>query len=213
MTGYATEQWVEDKGYLTGSDLDKYVTSDDLADKGFITSIPSEYVTEAELETRLENVSGNADEIPALWIYLDDGSYNDRFLVQTIFDRMTKHKPCIIEVHERPTLENGLTAKHYGSIVNYEFHSGLSDGDTLILWIDGPNDTWFEVTLFNYAHEDDTHYHKAAIAPKDKSIVSVKETIDTQVVKSTVVRNIVTMTQDDYDATIHMDNTLYIIVD
>lgn len=36
LTGYATEQWVEDKNYLT--------------------SIPEEYVTETELETRLESV-------------------------------------------------------------------------------------------------------------------------------------------------------------
>lgn len=66
LTGYATEQWVEGKGYLNtsevnrlienavteGVDLSDYYTKQQIDNKGFITSIPSEYVTENELEAK-----------------------------------------------------------------------------------------------------------------------------------------------------------------
>ena len=66
LTGYATEQWVEGKGYLNtsevnrlienavtdGVDLSDYYTKQQIDNKGFITSIPSEYVTESELESK-----------------------------------------------------------------------------------------------------------------------------------------------------------------
>ena len=44
LTGYATEQWVENKGYLTSVPAE-YVTETELNDKGYLTSIPSNYVT------------------------------------------------------------------------------------------------------------------------------------------------------------------------
>ena len=66
LTGYATEAWVEGKGYLNtaevdrkiqdavtnGVDLDDYYTKQQIDNKGFLTSVPSEYVTEAELESK-----------------------------------------------------------------------------------------------------------------------------------------------------------------
>ena len=66
LTGYATEQWVEGKGYLNTAEVDRkiqdavlkdvnlsdYYTKQQIDNKGFITSIPSEYVTESELESK-----------------------------------------------------------------------------------------------------------------------------------------------------------------
>lgn len=66
LTGYATEAWVEGKGYLNtaevdkkiqdavtnGVDLDDYYTKQQIDNKGYLTSVPSEYVTEAELESK-----------------------------------------------------------------------------------------------------------------------------------------------------------------
>ena len=66
LTGVATESWVEGKGYLNSSEVDKkiedavlkevdlssYYTKQQIDNKGFITSIPSEYVTESELESK-----------------------------------------------------------------------------------------------------------------------------------------------------------------
>lgn len=66
LTGYATEAWVEGKGYLNTAEVDKkiqdavtngidltdYYTKQQIDNKGYLTSVPSEYVTEAELESK-----------------------------------------------------------------------------------------------------------------------------------------------------------------
>lgn len=77
LTGYATEAWVEGKGYLNtaevdrkiqdavtnGVDLDDYYTKQQIDNKGYLTSVPSEYVTEAELEDK-----GYLTSVPSQYI-------------------------------------------------------------------------------------------------------------------------------------------------
>lgn len=77
LTGYATEAWVEGKGYLNtaevdkkiqdavtnGVDLDDYYTKQQIDNKGYLTSVPSEYVTEAELESK-----GYLTEVPSQYV-------------------------------------------------------------------------------------------------------------------------------------------------
>lgn len=82
LNGYATEQWVEDKNYLTEhqsledyakkSDIpdvskfikeipSEYITEEELNGKGYLTSIPDTYVTDGELSTAIsDKVSQNA---------------------------------------------------------------------------------------------------------------------------------------------------------
>lgn len=82
LDGYATEQWVEDKNYLTEHqsledyakktdipDVSKfitgvpaeYITEEELNGKGYLTSIPDTYVTDGELSTAIsDKVSQNA---------------------------------------------------------------------------------------------------------------------------------------------------------
>lgn len=82
LNGYATEQWVEDKNYLTEhqsledyakkSDIPdvskfitgvpaEYITEEELNGKGYLTAIPDTYVTDGELSTAIsDKVSQNA---------------------------------------------------------------------------------------------------------------------------------------------------------
>lgn len=54
LTGYATEQWVEDKGYLT--------------------SIPDTYVTEDELNNRIQNITTNINLDGGVTNFIDNGT-------------------------------------------------------------------------------------------------------------------------------------------
>lgn len=63
LTGYATEEWVENKKYLTEhQDLSDYAKKTDIP-TDYLTSIPDEYVTETELANKgyLTDVSNKAD--------------------------------------------------------------------------------------------------------------------------------------------------------
>lgn len=52
LTGYATEQWVKDQGYLTEhQNLDEYAKKSDIP-TDYLTSIPAEYITESELNDK-----------------------------------------------------------------------------------------------------------------------------------------------------------------
>ena len=95
LTGYATEQWVLDKGYITSTDLLGYATEQWVQNQGYITSsalIP--YVTTTQLEDALddyalktdipENVSdlnNDAGYTTQTWVenqgYLTSVSWND----------------------------------------------------------------------------------------------------------------------------------------
>lgn len=51
LTGYATETWVNEQGFLKEIPSD-YVTESELDGKGYLTSIPDDYVTESELSNK-----------------------------------------------------------------------------------------------------------------------------------------------------------------
>lgn len=55
LSGYVTEEELEDKGYLSSADLDNYVTESELENKEYLTSVPSEYVTDQELQNAIQN--------------------------------------------------------------------------------------------------------------------------------------------------------------
>ena len=97
-TGLASEQWVKDQGYLTEatynsekqgfastSDLSRVEakvdgikipskTSDLTNDSGFITEIPSEYVTESELAAKnfITDISGKVDKVEGKQLSTED---------------------------------------------------------------------------------------------------------------------------------------------
>ena len=51
LEGLATENWVTNQGYITSIPSD-YITESELNSKGYITSIPSDYITESELNSK-----------------------------------------------------------------------------------------------------------------------------------------------------------------
>ena len=62
LTGYATEQWVLDKGYITSTDLLGYATETWVQNQGYLTSsalIP--YVTTTQLEDALDDYALKTD--------------------------------------------------------------------------------------------------------------------------------------------------------
>lgn len=107
LNGYATEQWVEDKGYITGFTIpEEYVTEDDLTNyytkeesddkfltehqsledyytkndidsKGYITAIPDEYITEDELSNELKDKVSETALNEALKGYYDKGEVDN----------------------------------------------------------------------------------------------------------------------------------------
>ena len=107
LEDYATEQWVEDKGYLTGftipeeyvteddlenyytkeesdgkyltehQSLDNYYTKDEVDNKGYITAIPETYITEDELSTQLKDKVSETVLNEALKGYYDKGEVDN----------------------------------------------------------------------------------------------------------------------------------------
>lgn len=53
LSGYATETWVTNKGYITSAALNGYATQAWVEGKKYLTAIPSEYVTETKLSNTL----------------------------------------------------------------------------------------------------------------------------------------------------------------
>lgn len=109
LNGYATEQWVEDKNYLTEhqsledyakkSDIpdvskfitgvpSEYITEEELNGKGYLTSIPDTYVTDGELSTAIsdkvsqtalnEAIEGVENKIPSLDGYATEQWVEDK---------------------------------------------------------------------------------------------------------------------------------------
>lgn len=109
LNGYATEQWVEDKNYLTEhqsledyakkTDIpdvsefikeipSEYITEEELNGKGYLTSIPDTYVTDGELSTAIsdkvsqtalnEAIEGVENKIPSLDGYATEQWVEDK---------------------------------------------------------------------------------------------------------------------------------------
>lgn len=78
LNGYATEQWVEDKKYLTEhQSLENYYTKNDIDSKGYITAIPETYITEDELSTQLSDKVSETALNEALKGYYDKGEVDN----------------------------------------------------------------------------------------------------------------------------------------
>lgn len=69
LSGYATEQWVENKGYITGVDLSDYVTYENLPDlRPYATKqwvINQNYVSNSELIQYITNLQNQIDSLRA----------------------------------------------------------------------------------------------------------------------------------------------------
>ena len=69
LSGYATEQWVENKGYITGVDLSDYVTYENLPDlRPYATKqwvINQSYVSNSELIRYITNLQNQIDSLRA----------------------------------------------------------------------------------------------------------------------------------------------------
>lgn len=62
LTGYATEQWVLDKGYITSTDLLGYATETWVQNQGYITSAAlTNYITTTQLEDALDDYALKTD--------------------------------------------------------------------------------------------------------------------------------------------------------
>ena len=78
LNGYATEQWVEDKKYLTEhQSLEDYYTKNDIDSKGYITAIPETYITEDELSNELKDKVSETALNEALNGYYDKGEVDN----------------------------------------------------------------------------------------------------------------------------------------
>lgn len=68
LSGYATEQWVEDKHYITGVDLSEYATEQWVQNQGYLTEHQSlsAYSTTQEVANMInQSVSGKQDSLSA----------------------------------------------------------------------------------------------------------------------------------------------------
>lgn len=61
--GYATESWVQGLGYITSAALNGYATESWVNAQGFLMSIPAEYITETELDAK-----GYLTAVPAEYV-------------------------------------------------------------------------------------------------------------------------------------------------
>ena len=88
LNGYATEQWVEDKKYLTEhQSLEDYYTKNDIDSKGYITAIPETYITEDELSTQLSDKVSETALNEALKGYYDKGEVDNLLSTNSTGDR------------------------------------------------------------------------------------------------------------------------------
>lgn len=246
LTGYATEAWVTDK-YVnksaysvdwlshelsTNSKLDsvKIEMQSWVTDQGYLSEVPSNYVTETELEDRLATINIEpTDEIPTLTIHFETGEYNDRFLVETIFQRLLNNKPCNIILYRNEV--NGETGQAY-SITGLNSYQFNEDNTVCVLSFDAIGESWYTATIFREASLDTPsteHYKRAQISIYTEAWRNSINTLNNQfttlqsnfsnletTVESKVagygITSIKKMTQAEYDAITPEDTTLYIIV-
>ena len=197
LTGYATENWVENKGYLT--------------------NIPEEYVTSSELETRLEGINVEvADEVPTLTIDFETGEYNDRFLVETIFQRLLNNKPCNIVLLRDEANGEEIPTYSMTDVNSYQFQL---DNTVCVLSFDVVGKSWYNVTMFREASLEtpSAEYYKVAqISVNTDTCYTEVNNLKATVAKKVTgdgISTIKKMTQAEYDAITPDTNTLYIIVE
>ena len=130
LTGYATEEWVKQQNYTTDDDLKlKQNIIQDLDDirsgatlgATALQSIPSEYITESELETRLENIGGGESGGAGSTIIELSGSKPTEEEFNTLYNSASAGKPSYVKYND------GMFAivADYNSITNrglYHFY-------------------------------------------------------------------------------------------
>ena len=153
LSGYATEQWVEDKNYLTEhqsledyakkSDIpdvsefikeipSEYITEEELNGKGYLTSIPDTYVTDGELSTAIsdkvsqtalnEAIEGVENKIPSL-----DGYATEQWVENKKY--LTEHQDLTeyAKKSELPSVE-GLASEEWVNQQGFlKEHQSLED--------------------------------------------------------------------------------------
>ena len=153
LSGYATEQWVEDKNYLTEhqsledyakkSDIpdvsefikeipSEYITEEELNGKGYLTSIPDTYVTDVELSTAIsdkvsqtalnEAIEGVENKIPSL-----DGYATEQWVENKKY--LTEHQDLTeyAKKSELPSVE-GLASEEWVNQQGFlKEHQSLED--------------------------------------------------------------------------------------
>ena len=153
LSGYATEQWVEEKNYLTEqqsledyakkSDIpdvsefikeipSEYITEEELNGKGYLTSIPDTYVTDGELSTAIsdkvsqtalnEAIEGVENKIPSL-----DGYATEQWVENKKY--LTEHQDLTeyAKKSELPSVE-GLASEQWVNQQGFlKEHQSLED--------------------------------------------------------------------------------------
>ena len=164
LDGYATEQWVQDQGYITNAALNNYVTTtqltDALDDYALKTEIPTNvsqlnndagYATETWVQNQgYSKFSGSYNDLtdkPDLSIYAQSsnlstvattGSYNDLIDKPTI---PTVNNPTITFT-QGGTTKGTITLNQSGD-QTIEFDAGSSLPDSPFLNVDDPQDQMF----------------------------------------------------------------------
>ena len=153
LSGYATEQWVEDKNYLTEhqsledyakkTDIpdvsefikeipSEYITEEELNGKGYLTSIPDTYITDGELSTAIsdkvsqtalnEAIEGVENKIPSL-----DGYATEQWVENKKY--LTEHQDLTeyAKKSELPSVE-GLASEQWVNQQGFlKEHQSLED--------------------------------------------------------------------------------------
>ena len=220
LDGYATETYVQNKiaeAALSGGevDLSGYATKDELAtkadissiptktsqltnDSGFITSVPSEYITESELDakgylTEHQDITGKADKT-----YVDTElakkansshthSYNDltdKPTIPTKTSQLTNDKGYLTSVPSEYVTETELSAKGY--LTEHQDISMKADKTELHSHsnktvLDGI--TSAKVTEWNNKSTFDGNYNSLTNKPTIPTVDVTKSYVDTQLAK------------------------------
>ena len=210
LNGYATEQWVEDKNYLTEhQSLEDYAKKSDIPDVcKFITSVPAEYITEEEL-----NGKGYLTSIPDTYV-------TDWELSTAISDKVsqTALNEAIEGVENKIPSLDGYATEQWVEDKNYltehqslEDYAKKSDIPTIPTSNTAfTNDAGF-ITLNEVPETDLSNYYtKTETYSKDE----VDGLLENTGGGGGSSLNVIELTQAEYDALSEKQtNTIYVITD
>ena len=250
LDGYATETFVTNKiaeASLSGGevDLSGLATKDELAtkadissiptktsqltnDSGFITSVPSEYITESELDakgylTEHQDITGKADKI-----YVDTELAKKANVSHTHSYNDLTDKPVIPSVNNLATKEeltNGLATKANVSHTHDQYLTEHQDLSDYALKTEIPtvptknsqltNDSGFINSIpSEYITETELNNELSSYQAKtDNTLTTTSKTIAGAINELNRIK-IVALTQSQYDGLSTKDsNTVYLITD
>lgn len=155
LTGYATEQWVEGKGYLT--------------------SVPSEYVTETELNDAISNLEVGG--IPYIVVKIEGGVAS--VVAGSVLDveiAKKRNEPCLAYVYNLDA-EYGIVDSFYLcniqtismiTYVNLSYHTEIHNvHKTVRVAVAGWGETSITVTEHNYVTDDELNEAIAGLGGTD----------------------------------------------